>query len=132
MNFYQSGEEEKRKMLLRKQTFPYEYASSVEKLEATKKIPEKEHFHSILSNSDVADEDYVHAKNVYKTFKMKSLLDFYIFYCEIDTILLCEVLWEFREETFEAFGKFNLNLSPTISFCYTLSFFYRLRFYPFH
>lgn len=117
MGFYKKEEDEKRKMLLRKQSFPYEYATSVEKLQATLKIPDREHFHSMLTDSDITQDDYEHAVSVFDTYKMKSLLDFYIFYCEIDTILLCEVLWEFREESFEAFGNLSLSLFNFLNLC---------------
>ena len=36
-------------------------------------LPEKEDFYSHLNTEDITDEDYVHAKRVFKDFKIKNL-----------------------------------------------------------
>lgn len=62
----------------------------------TTSFPEKEHFYSSLSEETISDDDYTFAKNVWKRFKCKNLLEYTELYCEIDTILLAEIFQRFR------------------------------------
>ena len=54
---------EKRKLLLRKGVYPYEWMDQADKMEYTS-LPEKEALDSKLSLSSISDDDYTHAKNV--------------------------------------------------------------------
>ena len=65
---YYSGD--KFNLLARKGVYPYEYMDSLEKLKETA-LPPKEAFYSRLNDGGISDEDYAHAQNVWKTFKMK-------------------------------------------------------------
>ena len=70
---YYSGD--KFNLLARKGVYPYEYMDSLEKLKETA-LPPKEAFYSRLNDGGISDEDYAHAQNVWKTFKMKYFKDF--------------------------------------------------------
>ena len=56
-------EENKRKLLLKKGIYPYEYMDSFERFAETQ-LPEKEKFYSNLSGKGITDEEYAHAKQV--------------------------------------------------------------------
>ena len=57
-------------LLLRKVVYPYEYMGGWEKYK-NERLPEKEDFYSHLNIEDITDEDYKHAKRVFKDFKIK-------------------------------------------------------------
>ena len=42
-------------------------------------MPEKDDFHSNLNIDDINDADYMHAKNVFKDFEIKSLGEYHDF-----------------------------------------------------
>ena len=50
--------------------------NSQEKLKETQ-LPPKEAFYSRLNDEGTIDENYTHAKKVWKTFKMKNLEDYH-------------------------------------------------------
>ena len=56
-------EENKRKLLLKKGIYPYEYMDSFERCAETQ-VSEKENFYSSLSGSGITDEEYEHAQEV--------------------------------------------------------------------
>ena len=61
-------EENKRRLLLKKGIYPYEYMDSFEKFGETRLL-EKEKFYSSLSGKGITDEEYAHAKDVWATGK---------------------------------------------------------------
>ena len=63
---------EKFNLLTRKGVYPYEYMDLLKKLKETK-LPPNEVFYSRLNDEDISDEDYAHARKVWKTFGMKTL-----------------------------------------------------------
>ena len=65
--FKKSYTTEQIELLERKGVFPYDYGSSLEKLEK-KELPTKEDFHSSLYNSDINEKDYQHAQKVWQSF----------------------------------------------------------------
>ena len=87
---------EKLKLLLRKGVFPYDYFDRIDKLNETE-IPPKEAFKSILNNQDISDEDYEHAKNVWKTFDAKTMRDYHDLYLKTDVLQLADVFENFRD-----------------------------------
>ena len=56
-------------MLLRKGVYPYEYMDGWDKFNETS-IPSKELFYSNLTMENITETDYIHANNVFKTFKV--------------------------------------------------------------
>ena len=74
-------------MLLRKGVYPYEYMDGWDKCNETS-IPSKESFYSSLTLENITKVDYIHAKNVFKTFKLNNLGDYLDLYVQSDTLLL--------------------------------------------
>ena len=59
-------------------------------------LPKKEDFYSNLNMEDITDTDYVHAKKVCKDFEIKNLGKYHYLYIQSDTLLLTDILENFR------------------------------------
>ena len=57
----------KRRLLLKKGIYPYEYMEVFERFEETK-LPEKEKFYSSLSGKGITDEEYAQAQEIWASF----------------------------------------------------------------
>lgn len=91
------------KLLTSKGIYPYEYMSSADRFNETT-LPPKEAFHSRLVGSDISDEDYEHAQNVWRTFNCKILKDYHDLYLKTDILLLADVFENFRETCYNYYG----------------------------
>ena len=91
---YYTGD--KLSLLTRKGVYPYEYTDSLEKLKETK-LPPREPFYSRLNDEGISNEDYVHARKVWKTFEMKNLKYYHNLYNQVDVLLLADVYENFRD-----------------------------------
>ena len=94
---------EERKLLLRKGVYPYEWMNHADKMEYTS-LPEKEAFYSKLSLSSISDDDYTHAKNVWKTFHMQTMEGYHDLYLKTDVLLLANVFENFRKKCLEYYA----------------------------
>ena len=74
-------------LMSQKGVYPYDFMDSFEKFNQTE-LPSKEQFYSILNDQHITDDEYAHAKNVWKTFKIKNLGEYHNIYLAGDTILL--------------------------------------------
>ena len=83
-------------LLTRKGVYPYDYVSSLKKLNETQ-LPPKEAFYSYLNDEHITDEDYQHALNVWNTFKCKTIRDYHDLYLKSDVLLLSDVFENFRK-----------------------------------
>ena len=83
-------------MLLRKGVYPYDYMDGWDKFNETS-IPNKESFYSNLTMENITETDYIHANNVFKTFKLNNLGDYHDLYVQSDTLLLADVFENFRK-----------------------------------
>ena len=90
-------------LLKRKGVFPYEFMTDFSKLSATS-LPPKEAFYSQLTDSHISDEDYAHAKNVWRVFGCKTMRDYHDLYLKTDVLLLADVMTEFRKTCKNAYG----------------------------
>ena len=81
-------------LLLRKGVYPYEYMDNWERSDET--LPGKESFYSSLNVENIDDTDYRHRNNVFKKFKLKNLGEYHDLYVQSDTLLLTDVLGNFR------------------------------------
>ena len=88
--------DDKFNLLARKGVYPYEYMDSLEKLKETA-LPPKEASYSRLNDGGISDEDYAHAQNVWKTFKMKYFKDYHELYNKVDVLLLADEFENFRK-----------------------------------
>ena len=66
-------------LLLRKQVYPYEYMDSWERFEE-KELPPKEAFFNKLKGLAIKDDEYEHARLVWKAFDCKTILDYHHIY----------------------------------------------------
>ena len=82
-------------LLKKKGVFPYEFMTSFDKLDVNK-LPSKNEFYSKLNNTDISDEEYKHAQNVWKTFKCKTMKDYHNLYLKTDVMLLTDVMENYR------------------------------------
>ena len=89
-------DEEKRKLLMRKGVYPYEYMDSWDPFRETQ-LPSKEFFYSKLSGSGISDSDYAHAQQVWDTFRCRNLGEYCDLYCRTDVLLLADVFENFRK-----------------------------------
>ena len=83
-------------LLVKKGIYPYEYMSEWEKFKETK-VPPKEAFYSKLNMAGVSEEDYEHARSVWREFGIKNLGEYHDLYLKTDVILLANVFEAFRE-----------------------------------
>ena len=70
--------------------YPYDYMDSFKKFNQTE-LPAKEHFYSILNDQDITNDEYDHAKMVWKTFKLKDMGEYHDLYLGSDVLLLTNV-----------------------------------------
>ena len=83
-------------LMSQKGIYPYDFMDSFEKFDQTE-LPAKEHFYSILNDQDITDDEYDHAKKVWKTFKMKTMGEYHDLYLGSDVLLLTDVFENFRK-----------------------------------
>ena len=69
---------------------------SFEKFDQTK-LPTKEHFYSILNDQDITNDEYDHAKKVWKTFKLTNMGEYHDLYLGSDVLLLTDIFENFRK-----------------------------------
>lgn len=90
-------------LLLRKGVFPYEFCTSIERLQKQQEIPDIDHFYSKLKESSISVADHEHANHVFRHFRCQNMVDYTILYVTLDVLLLAEAMSAFREKTFSAF-----------------------------
>ena len=83
-------------LLLRKGVYPYEYIDNWKRFNETS-LPSKESFYSNLNMENIEDIDYRHGNNVFKKFKLNNLGEYHDLYVQSDTLLLADVLENFRD-----------------------------------
>ena len=79
-----------------KGAYPYDYMDCFEKF-YQKELPTKEQFYSILNDHHVTNEEYNHARKVWKTFDIKTMGEYHYLYFESDVLLLADVFESFRK-----------------------------------
>jgi hypothetical protein len=98
---YSSDESSKKKLLLRKGVYCYEWATSLNKLKNTTKLPAYKYFYSKLANRNISPKEYRHAQKVFDVFNCENMQDYTELYCVTDVYLLAEVVFAFRDEIYD-------------------------------
>ena len=86
---------EKFELMRKKGVYPYDYMDSFDKFN-NKKLPSKDEFYSTLNNENISNQDYKHAKNVWKAFDIKNMGEYHDLYLKSDVLLLSDVFENFR------------------------------------
>ena len=68
-----------------------------------KSMPDKKAFYSSLNMEDITDVDHRHAKRVFKKLNNKNLGDYHDLYVQSDTLLLADVIGNFRTKYTEIY-----------------------------
>lgn len=90
-------------LLFKKAAYPYEWVTSVEQLLKATKYPDYDSFKSSLSFQNIPKDHYIHGQTVFEAFHCRQMLDYTELYCALDTLLLAEVVFSFRNEIYSAF-----------------------------
>lgn len=90
-------------LLTRKNVYPYEYMSSLEKFEETQ-LPPIDAFYSKLSGKGISEKDYEFAQQVWETMGCKTLQDYHDLYLKTDVLLLADVFENFRNLALKEYG----------------------------
>ena len=83
-------------LVTRKGVFPYEYVDNWQKLEELTLPPKSEFFNS-LTDSEISEDDYVHAQTIWKKFNINTLGEYSDFYLLTDILILADVFENFRD-----------------------------------
>ena len=83
-------------LMSQKGVYPYDLMDSFDKFNQTE-LPTKDQFYSILNDQHIMDDEYDHAKKVWKTFKIKTMGEFHDLYLGSDVLLLADVFKSFRK-----------------------------------
>lgn len=80
--------------------------SDISKFNETE-LTKKEEFYSKFNDCDISDEDYEHAKRIWREFDMKTMSDYHDLHLKSDDLSLADVFEEFRNVCLE-----NYKLDP--------------------
>ena len=86
----------KRSLMSQKGVYPYDFMDSFEKFVLTE-LPTKEQFYSTLNDQHITNNEYKHARKVWKTFKIKTMSEYHDLYLKSDVLLLADVFESFRK-----------------------------------
>ena len=95
--------EENLKLMLRKSVYPYEWVRSVKQLKLEKQFPPIDAFYTSLKGKTIDENDYCHGLSVFERLKCKDMLQYTELYCKLDTLLLAEIVFTFRDFVWEFF-----------------------------
>ena len=83
-------------LMKRKGVYPYDYMDSFSKFNYTE-LPDIEEFYDLLTDTNVSENDYKHAKNVWNTFNLQNMGEYHDLYLKTDILLLTDVFENFRK-----------------------------------
>ena len=83
-------------LMSKKGVYPYDFMDSFEKFNQTE-LPTKDQFYSILNDQDTTNDEYNHAKKVWKTINIKTMGEYHDLYLKSDVLLLADMFENFRK-----------------------------------
>ena len=83
-------------LMKRKGVYPYDYMDSFSKFNDTE-LPERKEFYSLLTDKNISEDAYSHAKDVWNNFNLKKMGEYHDLYLKTDILLLVDVLENFRK-----------------------------------
>ena len=83
-------------LMSQKGEYPYDHMDSFEKFDQTK-LPTKYQFYSIVNDQHITNDEYNHAKKVWKVFNIKTMCEYHDLYLKSDVLLLADVFENFRK-----------------------------------
>lgn len=95
--------DEKFELITRKGVYPYDYITSMEKLNE-RQLPPIDKFYNQLTDSHITQKEYKFAKTVWKKFKLKSLQEYTDIYLKADVLLLADIFENFRSQCMQIYG----------------------------
>ena len=75
------------RLMREKGAYPYDYLDSILKFNDTP-LPKREDFYSLLTDEDISDDEYSHAKDVWNTFGIKNMGEYHDLYLKSHILLL--------------------------------------------
>ena len=97
--------------------YPYEYMTDPSKFDEPR-LPPKDKFYSALLETDITDEDYDRARDVWTAYNCKTMKDFHDAYLTTDVLLLADVFENFRSICMQNYGldPAHFYTTPGLSF----------------
>ena len=113
---FQVFKSKKLDLITKKGTYPYDFMDSFEKFDQTE-LPTKEQFYSTLNDQHITNDEYDHAKKVWKVFKIKTMDEYHDLYLKSDVLLLADVLESFRKTCLQCYklDPCHYFISPVLS-----------------
>ncbi|KAK4871823.1 hypothetical protein RN001_015947 [Aquatica leii] len=90
-------------LIRQKGVFPYSYIDSYARLKETR-LPSYNEFYDQLRDSNISENDYTRANEVWSLFKCKNLGEYSDLYLKSDVLLLTDVYENFREICLNIYG----------------------------
>ena len=84
-------------LMSQKSVYPCDYIDSFEKFNQ-RELPTKERFYSILNDQHVTNEEYNHAKRVWRMFRLGSMGEYHDLYLKSDVLLLADVFKKLQKD----------------------------------
>jgi len=83
-------------LMKKKGVYPYDYMDGFSRFDETS-LPKREDFYSILNDTDISEDDYKHAQEVWDAFIIRYLGEYHDLYLKTGVLLLADVFENFRE-----------------------------------
>ena len=83
-------------LMKKKGVYPYDYMDSFSKFNDTQ-LPKREDFYSLLTDDDMDEDNFRHAKDVWNTFNIKNMGEYHDLYLKSDILLLADIFENFRK-----------------------------------
>ena len=77
-------------LMSQKGVYPYDHMNSFKKFDQTE-LPTKDQFYSVLNDQHITNDEYNHAKRVWKTFNIYTMGEYHDLCLKSDVLLLADV-----------------------------------------